>query len=93
MIVCKTVLTDCFTVYTIKSSTTTLASKTSSGSASTSSTKFPISVLPPAPSFSIGTLIGVCYGGFSVFLNTNATVCIKDSLDLARQASEVIEHN
>jgi hypothetical protein len=39
-----------------------------------------------------GTSIGICFGEFSLFPNTNITVCNMDSLGYLRQASEVFFH-
>ena len=47
--------------------------------------------IPPASPTHSGAQIGVCNGGFSIFPNTNITICNKDYLGSPRQASEVID--
>ena len=47
--------------------------------------------IPPAAPTDAGAIVGVCTGGFSIFSNTNITICNMDSLGSTRQASEVID--
>ena len=47
--------------------------------------------IPPAAPTDAGAIVGVCTGGFSIFSNTNITICNIDSLGSTRQASEVID--
>jgi hypothetical protein len=47
--------------------------------------------IPPAAPTNAGEIVGVCTGGFSMYPNTNITICNKDSLGLTRQASEVTD--
>ena len=49
-----------------------------------------LSNLPPAAPMNPGAKLGVCNGGFSVYPNTNISICNKDSLGSTRQASEVL---
>ena len=48
-----------------------------------------LSNLPSAAPINAGAKLGVCNGGFSVYPNTNISICNKDSLGSTRQASEV----
>ena len=48
-----------------------------------------LSNLPPAAPMNAGAKLGVCNGGFSVYPNTNISICNKDSRGSTRHASEV----
>jgi hypothetical protein len=90
---------------TIKPSTkVTSTTQSSSTSLSPSSSSQTISVFlssvktsgfnsfPTVVPTASGTSIGICFGEFSLFPNTNITVCNMDSLGYLRQASEVFFH-
>ena len=87
------------TTFTTKTSTNLPVSTTnlpvSSTSQSVSSTDLSVSStinlsnLPSAAPINAGAKLGVCNGGFSVYPNTNISICNKDSLGSTRQASEV----
>jgi hypothetical protein len=46
---------------------------------------------PSAAPTNAGEIVDVCTGGFSMYPNTNITICNKDSLGLTRPASEVTD--